>query len=173
KSGATILDAKNGEFRYVFPRQAFSADGEYEQAFFKLMRDEQADSTLEFKIKIKKNKVELNINSTDYITEVEQLIAKLKHDFDAFVSEKLNIIEPLETKINAYFDAADAIQKSINALNQVALTKQWINVEEFNEYKNTVINDRVHAIQDLETKFQQLKNSMNIYTENDEHGMSF
>ncbi|CAC5919892.1 phage baseplate upper protein [Staphylococcus aureus] len=173
KSGATILDAKNGEFRYVFPRQAFSADAEYEQAFFKLMRDEQVDSTLEFKIKIKKNKVELNINSTDYITEVEQLIAKLKHDFDAFVSEKLNIIEPLETKINAYFDAADAIQKSINALNQVALTKQWINVEEFNEYKNTVINDRVHAIQDLETKFQQLKNSMNIYTENDEHGMSF
>ncbi|HDV6056167.1 TPA: BppU family phage baseplate upper protein, partial [Staphylococcus pseudintermedius] len=44
--GATVLDAVNGVFRYIFPRQASTAEGEYQQAFFKLKRGEQTDSTM-------------------------------------------------------------------------------------------------------------------------------
>ena len=82
-NGGIVLNAQGGIFRYVFPYQAF-AYGEYEQAFFKVSRDSQTDTTLEFKIKVLENKVEMGINSASFISDFENLKTQLKQAYDDF-----------------------------------------------------------------------------------------
>ena len=43
-------------FRYILPQQASTAEGDYQQAFFKLKRGEQTDSTIEVQMRVLKIK---------------------------------------------------------------------------------------------------------------------
>lgn len=108
--GITILDAPNGLFRYSFNQQVFTAPGTMQQAFFKIThtdKDDQviADSSLEININILENRVEFGINSTDYLSEYADLIAKVKQKFDdyaATVQDSLDKAQKIHDEIIAY-----------------------------------------------------------------------
>lgn len=87
-AGGVLLDPQCGLFRFVFHKQAFTAEGEYKQAFFKLMRGDQVDTTIEFKITVLKNMVEIGINSADYVSDFEQLKQKLSDDYAQFAQQQ-------------------------------------------------------------------------------------
>lgn len=86
-SGGTVLDPQGGVFRYVFPSAAFAAKGDYAQAFFKLMRGDQVDSTVEVTIHVSPNLVEMGINSDHFITEYKEMIQQLGNQADDFKDE--------------------------------------------------------------------------------------
>lgn len=115
-AGITILDAPHGLFRYSFNEQVFVVAGTMQQAFFKIThtdKDDQVitDSTLEINIHILENRVEFGINSTDYLSEYDDLIAKVKQKFDDYAATVQDSID----KANALHDQIVEYTNLINA----------------------------------------------------------
>lgn len=111
-----ILDAKhgvaidplNGQFRFDMPKQAFAVAGSYVQAFFRIVRDGNSVTTLEFDLEVLADKVISGLVPSDYITPFEDLYGKLKDyitksngDFDAAMTQWKKDVANLITELNA------------------------------------------------------------------------
>lgn len=120
--GINILDASHGLFRYSFNEQVFAVAGKMQQAFFKIMhtdKDDQviADSTLEISIHILENRVEFGINSTDYLSEYDNLISQVKQKFDdyaATVQDSIDKAQQVHDEVTALLAQVDDIKLAIN-----------------------------------------------------------
>ncbi|TLQ05488.1 phage baseplate upper protein [Pediococcus stilesii] len=138
-AGGTILDPQGGVFRYVFPNQAFTAKGDYVQAFFKLMRGDQTDSTINVKVHVQSNLVEFGINSESYLTEYQQLINKItskENDYEATLNKKFQ--DALDRMKNLS-DRQDTLQGRLDA-------GDYINRVEYNQLLQDM---KKHALLDL------------------------
>ena len=119
--GITILDAPHGLFRYSFNEQVFAVAGKMQQAFFKITHTDNdnnviADSTLEVAINILENRVEFGINSTDYLSEYDDLITKVKQKFDdyaATVHDSIDKAQQVHDEVNELLSQVDGIQATI------------------------------------------------------------
>lgn len=108
--GITILNAKGGLARYAFNEQVFAAAGIMQQAFFKITQTDNnnnvvADSTLEISIKVLENKVEFGINSEDYLSEYDRLVAEVEKkfaDYSASVQGDIEQAKQLHAEIVEY-----------------------------------------------------------------------
>ncbi|MET1163624.1 BppU family phage baseplate upper protein [Bacillus velezensis] len=141
-NGGIVLNAQGGIFRYVFPYQAFAAMGEYEQAFFKVSRDSQTDTTLEFKIKVLENKVEMGINSASFISDFENLKTQLKQAYENFLEQiksdqdaTQNIIEGTKTTIQS-------LQEQLNTLNTKIQNSDIVTTGQYENDMRT-LNDQI------------------------------
>ncbi|MCU5745912.1 BppU family phage baseplate upper protein [Staphylococcus sp. SQ8-PEA] len=143
--GAIVLDPVNGVFRYTFPHQASTAEGEYRQAFFKLKRGEQTDSTLEVKIKVLKNMVEFGINSESYFTEYQQKKAELEDKINTYLEELGTKATATEAQVKANATLAKALKQQLDLIQSIANERELLTKGEFNEALNTV-NKNVDAI---------------------------
>ena len=122
--GITVLNATAGLVRYSFNEQVFSVAGTMQQAFFKIThtdKDDQviADSTLEINIHILENRVEFGINSTDYLSEYDDLIAKVKQKFDDYAATVQDSID----KANALHDQIVEYTNLINSKGVVLISE--------------------------------------------------
>lgn len=89
---AVILDAQNGQFRFDMPAQAFAVAGSYVQAFFRIVRDGQSITTLEFDLEVLADKVISGLIPSDYITPFEDLYDQLEqivNNADGKLQDKL------------------------------------------------------------------------------------
>lgn len=130
---AVILDATNGEFRFDMPKQAFSVAGSYVQAFFRIVRDGDSLTTLEFDLTVLADKVISDLVPRDYVTPFEDLYDQL-----AAIIAKGDI--DLKAKLDDWqAQFSDLIQK----LNDMGSTTSTM---------LTTIQDRIST---LETKIQQ------------------
>lgn len=107
----TILDAKNGLFRYQFHDQVFTASGDMIQAFFKIVHEDNGqtitDSTLDFSIKILENRVEQHIKSFDYLSEYDALIKNVEQkfaDYEATVKNNVQAAQSLHVEIQTLIE---------------------------------------------------------------------
>lgn len=90
---AVILDAQNGQFRFDMPAQAFAVAGSYVQAFFRIVRDGQSITTLEFDLEVLADKVISGLIPSYYITPFEDLYDQLEqivNNADGKLQDKLN-----------------------------------------------------------------------------------
>ena len=102
---AVILDAQNGQFRFDMSAQAFAVAGSYVQAFFRIVRDGQSITTLEFDLEVLADKVISGLIPSDYITPFEDLYDQLEqivNNADGKLQDKLN---EWNTKLQNLFDA--------------------------------------------------------------------
>ncbi|ELJ9288542.1 phage baseplate upper protein [Staphylococcus coagulans] len=155
--GAIVLDPVNGVFRYTFPHQASTAEGEYRQAFFKLKRGEQTDSVLEIKITVLKNMVEFGINSESYFTEYQQKIAELEVKINSYLEELKTKAAGTEAQVEANATLAKALKQQLDLIQSIANERELLTKGEFNEAVNK-INNNVDAIN---TKIESLKRETN------------
>lgn len=110
--GITVLDAPAGLVRYSFNEQVFSVAGTMQQAFFKITHTDSdnnviADSTLEVAINILENRVEFGINSKDYLSEYDDLIAQVKKKFDDYaeaVQKNIDDVAEIHQQIEEIFN---------------------------------------------------------------------
>lgn len=86
-SGGIVLDPQGGIFRYAFPAQTFTARGQFQQAFFKVMLGDKVDTTIDVMVNVSPNLVEFGINSESYLSEYEQLISELKDKQQTFLTD--------------------------------------------------------------------------------------
>lgn len=107
KHGVT-LDAQNGKFRFDMPKQAFTVAGSYVQAFFRIVRDGESITTLEFDLTVLADLVYNDLVPSDYITPFEDLYGKLQDyitkangDFDTAMAQWKKDIADLITELNA------------------------------------------------------------------------
>lgn len=123
----TILDAKNGLFRYQFHDQVFTASGDMIQAFFKIVHEDNGqtitDSTLDFSIKILENRVEQHIKSSDYLSEYDALIKNVEQkftDYEATVKDNIQSAQSLHVEIQTLIEQIQNNQ----VLTGVAISKE-------------------------------------------------
>ncbi|WP_285110022.1 BppU family phage baseplate upper protein [Pediococcus sp. AC40] len=107
KHGVT-LDAQNGKFRFDMPKQAFAVAGSYVQAFFRIVRDGESITTLEFDLTVLADLVYNDLVPSDYITPFEDLYFKLKDyivkangDFETAMAQWKKDVADLITELNA------------------------------------------------------------------------
>ncbi|PCF83019.1 phage baseplate upper protein [Staphylococcus delphini] len=143
--GAIVLDPVNGVFRYTFPHQASTAEGEYKQAFFKLKRGEQTDSTLEINVTVLKNMVEFGINSESYYTEYQQKVAELEGKVNSYLEELKTKSAGTAAKVDANDMLAKALKKQLDLIQSIANERELMTRGEFNDAFND-INSTVDAM---------------------------
>lgn len=102
------LDAQNGKFRFDMPKQAFTVAGSYVQAFFRIVRNGESITTLEFDLTVLADLVYNDLVPSDYITPFEDLYGKLQDyitkangDFNAAMAQWKKDVADLITELNA------------------------------------------------------------------------
>ena len=122
---STTIDVKHGRFRFDFPDQAFTVAGEYQQAFFMLVKEGPGGgcvATMEFDMQVMANFVFTDLVPEDYITPfndtVDQLLAACKKFKDDTAADEAKFKQELEdayakfqkdtnTQFNNFKDATD------------------------------------------------------------------
>ncbi|MBZ5943906.1 BppU family phage baseplate upper protein [Leuconostoc gelidum subsp. gasicomitatum] len=138
--GITILDATAGLVRYSFNEQVFSVSGTMQQAFFKITHTDSdnnviADSTLEVAINILENRVEFGINSKNYLSEYDDLVAQVKKKFDDYATTVKDSID----KAQALHDQIVEYTEFINSMG--VITKDVFgNISDLKPIGNTVVD---------------------------------
>ena len=108
-----ILDAKhgvaidpvNGQFRFDMPKQAFAIAGSYVQAFFRIVRDGNSVTTLEFDLEVLADKVISGLVPRDYITpfedlydQLQQIISNADGDLDTWKQKLTDLFTTLKAQ---------------------------------------------------------------------------
>lgn len=122
---STTIDVEHGRFRFDFPDQAFTVAGEYQQAFFMLVKEGPGGgcvATMEFDMQVMANFVFTDLVPEDYITPfndtVDQLLAACKKFKDDTAADEAKFKQELEdayakfqkdtnTQFNNFKDATD------------------------------------------------------------------
>lgn len=122
---STTIDVEHGRFRFDFPDQAFTVAGEYQQAFFMLIKEGPGGgcvATMEFDMQVMANFVFTDLVPEDYITPfndtVDQLLAACKKFKDDTAADEAKFKQELEdayakfqkdtnTQFNNFKDATD------------------------------------------------------------------
>lgn len=163
-TGAIVLDPRNGVFRYVFPQQASTAEGKYEQAFFKLKRGEQTDSTLEVQVTVLKNKVEFGINSESYFTEYQKELERLKLVVEDGIEKLKEKSANTAEKINTQVETAKALNIQLEAIKSAVGSNELVTkleyqkmVEGVQEQVSTFISSIENVRQSIELKVDEFE----------------
>ncbi|MEB3377164.1 BppU family phage baseplate upper protein [Pediococcus pentosaceus] len=154
------LDAQNGQFRFDMPKQAFTVAGSYVQAFFRIVRNGESITTLEFDLTVLADLVYNDLVPSDYITPFEDLYGKLKDyitkangDFDTAMTQWKKDVANLITELNADISGINLtiteIKTQLSALEEKIkadglLTKADLDVALADIMKK--VNDSVEAV---------------------------
>lgn len=119
-SGGVVLDPQGGIFRYAFPAQTFTARGQFQQAFFKVMLGDKVDTTIDVEVNVSPNLVEFGINSESYLSEYEQLISELKDKQKAFLADLSEQNDLSKTQQQNISDRLDNIKTQLESIDIVS-----------------------------------------------------
>lgn len=131
--GIKATDLKKGSFTYTFPNMAFAVEGNYEIAYFSIVKGKQRDTTGEFDI-IVRNNADIDAEEAEtIITEYNKLVQELHEITDQYISDSdakfadLNKkIADLQTKITQYQttvqNTADTAVSTINTTKDNAVS---------------------------------------------------
>lgn len=72
------IDPANGQFRFDMPKEAFALAGSYVQAFFKIVRNGDNVTTLEFDLEVLADKVITGLIPRDYVTPFEDILDQIE-----------------------------------------------------------------------------------------------
>lgn len=96
-TGVNIIDATAGHFEYTFPKETFSIPGRSKRAFFAIEKDKVIRATTQdFIVVSLPNALDGNIQSAQYISDLEKLIA----DGNQMLSGLNSQATAMQTKIN-------------------------------------------------------------------------
>lgn len=162
-TGSIVLDPKNGVFRYVFPQQASTAEGQYQQAFFKLMRGEQTDSTLEININVLKNRVEFGVNSESYFTEYQKELERLRIVVTEGIQSLESLAEGTKTKISTQAETAKALDLQLKTLQSAISSNELVTKRDF-EAMTTEIREQVNTfLSSIDTVKQSIERKVDAF----------
>lgn len=162
---AVLIDAQAGQFRFDLPAQAFAVAGSYVQAFFRIVRDGNSITTLEFSLEVLADKVISGLVARDYMTPFEDLYDQLETilnnadgkmlgkltEWDTTFKGTISELEKTGHDTQTWLEVAkDRLQALDDKIKQDGLfTKQEANV----------LIDKINAT--LDERVQQLDNTRN------------
>lgn len=151
------LDAQNGKFRFDMPKQAFTVAGSYVQAFFRIVRNGESITTLEFDLTVLADLVYNDLVPSDYITPFEDLYGKLQDyitkangDFNAAMTQWKKDVADLITELNADVSGINLtiteIKTQLSALEDKIKADGLLTLADFNVLKDELLN-RMDAVE--------------------------
>lgn len=175
-----ILDPQNGQFRFDFPKQAFAVAGSYTQAFFRIMRDGDSVTTLEFDLEVLADKVISGLIPADYITpfediydEMQALYKKAGIDLEEFKKKWEQIYQDVLDKwTEKYSDISRLVkllQTELDAIKSSIETNNVVTEPELNNAINDAIAklgtaqpNFVDSLDDLKSKYPNGANGIYV-----------
>ena len=158
---AVMLDAVSGQFRFDMPAPAFAVAGSYVQAFFRIMKDGNSITTLEFSLEVLADKVISGLIPADYITpfedlygQLEDFISKAGTDYQAYLDKWQKQFADEYTKLSNQGDQFE--------INAQALISKW--EQQFNSVVqswNANYSNLTAAKDALDAQFKNLSEQIN------------
>lgn len=141
-TGFVPIDLQNGQFRFDLPGHAFTVAGSYRQAFFRIVKNGQSVTTLEFDLEVLADKVISGIIPRDYISPLEDVLSqayKLRDDLtSSFASTKANLA-------NDYAKTTNDLKKNFSDVVEKLDDDERSNLANFKK----LVTDKVDEINDL------------------------
>lgn len=132
-TGFVPIDLQNGQFRFDLPGHAFTVAGSYRQAFFRIVKNGNSVTTLEFDLQVLADKVIGGLVPKDWIGPFEEIADKLVDDLNKHTDAADKIIAGFQQKVTDL----------VNQLNQQGSTT------------TSMLTELQNRITDLETKIKQ------------------
>ena len=164
--GYVPIDESAGKFRFDMPKQAFPLAGSYRQAFFRILKNGNSVTTLEFDLKVLADKVITGLVPRDWISPFERIADELldsfkKHTADAdkvlndFQNKVTDLINELNRQGSATTSMLTGLQNRIGELES--------RVDGDNDKINNMFNDFNNKIN---KQIEDFKNQTNQYIKN-------
>lgn len=103
-TGFVPIDLQNGQFRFDLPGHAFTVAGSYRQAFFRIVKNGQSVTTLEFDLQVLADKVIGGLVPRTYISPLEQILKEVEADFAEHTKKFDDINADFKAKVTNLFD---------------------------------------------------------------------
>ena len=147
--GYVPIDESAGRFRFDMPKQAFPLAGSYRQAFFRILKNGNSVTTLEFDLKVLADKVVTGLVPRDWISPFERIADELMQSFkdhtaqaDKVLNDFQNKVTDLINELNRQGSAAtsmlNGIESRINELEDRMNNEHYATTDQLNEFKNQV-----------------------------------
>ena len=147
--GYVPIDESAGRFRFDMPKQAFPLAGSYRQAFFRILKNGNSVTTLEFDLKVLADKVVTGLVPRDWISPFERIADELMQSFkdhtvqaDKVLNDFQNKVTDLINELNRQGSAAtsmlNGIESRINELEDRMKNEHYATTDQLNEFKNQV-----------------------------------
>ena len=147
--GYVPIDESAGKFRFDMPKQAFPLAGSYRQAFFRILKNGNSVTTLEFDLKVLADKVVTGLVPRDWISPFERIADELMQSFkdhtvqaDKVLNDFQNKVTDLINELNRQGSAAtsmlNGIESRINELEDRMKNEHYATTDQLNEFKNQV-----------------------------------
>lgn len=138
--GYVALDPTAGRFRFDMPGHAFTVAGSYRQAFFRILKDGNSITTLEFDLDVLADKVIDGLVPRTYISPVEELIneieAKHQDSTDKLTKMTSDFIDKFTQSMNTLKALGATVQNGLDALEQKIKQDGLFTEEEAKQLEN-------------------------------------
>lgn len=149
--GYVPIDESAGRFRFDMPKQAFPLAGSYRQAFFRILKNGNSVTTLEFDLKVLADKVVTGLVPRDWISPFERIVDELMQSFkdhtaqaDKVLNDFQNKVTDLINELNRQGSAAtsmlNGIESRINELEDRMNNMHYATTDQLNDFENKINN---------------------------------
>ena len=97
--GYVPIDESAGKFRFDMPKQAFPIAGSYRQAFFRILKNGESVTTLEFDLKVLADKVITGLVPRDWISPFERIADELLDSFKKHTADADKVLNDFQNKV--------------------------------------------------------------------------
>ena len=140
--GYVALDPTAGRFRFDMPGHAFTVAGSYRQAFFRILKDGNSITTLEFDLDVLADKVIDGLVPRTYISPIEELIneieAKYQDSTDKLTKMTSDFIDKFTQSMNTLKALGATVQNGLDALEQKIKQDGLFTQAEADVFKQTI-----------------------------------
>ena len=149
--GYVPIDESAGKFRFDMSKQAFPLAGSYRQAFFRILKNGNSVTTLEFDLKVLADKVVTGLVPRDWISPFERIVDELMQSFkdhtaqaDKVLNDFQNKVTDLINELNRQGSAAtsmlNGIESRINELEDRMKNMHYATTDQLNDFENKINN---------------------------------
>lgn len=153
---AVLIDPVAGQFRFDLPAQAFAVSGSYIQAFFRIVKDGNSITTLEFSLEVLADKVISGLIPRDYITPFEDLYDQLQKVLEGSDGKLQDKLEEWDSKFKKTLSNLEATGHD---------TQTWLDVAKnrLNLLEDKIKQDGLFTKDEADALFGKIDNTMNDY----------
>lgn len=150
--GYVALDPSAGRFRFDMPGHAFTVAGSYRQAFFRIIKDSNSVTTLEFDLDVLADKVIDGLVPRTYISPVEELIDEIETKYqdstDKLTKMTSDFVDKFTQTAKTLQALGTTVQGDLDALEQKIKTDGLFTQAEADAFKQAV-TDKLAALDSI------------------------
>lgn len=181
--GYVALDPTAGRFRFDMPGHAFTVAGSYRQAFFRILKDGNSITILEFDLDVLADKVIDGLVPRTYISPVEELIneieAKYQDSTDKLTKMTSDFVDKFTQSMNTLKALSVTVQNGLDALEQKIKQDGLFTQAEADAFKQAIMKaislsySTVSDMKQANLKARQYAETKGYYLANDGGGASY